>query len=242
MMPAIKAVVNGIDISPLVIRFELNASLFDAIDGLTLAFNDGENQVTAGLNQGQTLSLRWGYDTADLDLFEGVITEINLDQDTVILQAADYSIGFNSLRISKTFVDETATNILKSILTLPGLILRIEESDLVYPLFPILNESAAAVLQKITKEVSAHSGFPQVFHTRLRNFTWQTLNSGSPPVYEFQTGKNIIRWIEGKELTTLIVPVFCGDIITIDQTNFLVEAARYCWNPGGRVHLRVQPV
>jgi len=241
MMPVIQVIVNGIDISLLVNRFELNAALIQSIDGVTLTFRDINNQVSPGLVKGQTLSLKWGYDRAELDLFEGLLTGIHPEKEAVTLFAADYSIRFNSLKISKTFVDETATNILTNILTPSGLSLEIEDSDLAYPLFPILNESAAAVLQKITKEVTDHSGFPQVFHTHGKTLSWWSMKTASPPVYEFTTGNNIIRWIEGKEMTTFIVPVFCGDIIAIDRTNFRVEAARYCWNPGGRVHLRVRP-
>ena len=62
------------------------------------------------------------------------------------------------------------------------------------------------------------------------------------PVMSFTTGENIIEWVEGKSLTTLIVPVFSGDIVTINESDFLVEAAKYVWDKGGRTTLWVSAI
>ena len=237
--PGIKVIANEKEISPVVIRFELSASLYNGMDSLSLSFRDVENTIAPNLTKGDPIKISWGYDENYEDLFEGVISSINVQKEDVTLKALDYSVVFNSIFISQTFVEETAANILKSVLSESNLTLEIEESDLTYKVFPIFNESAFSVLQKITKDVEKETAVPQVYFMRGDIFNWKSLDITTTPVMSFTTGENIIEWVEGKTLTTLIVPVFTGDIVTINESEYLVESAKYIWDKGGRTTLGV---
>ena len=240
--PGIKVIANEKDISPVVIRFELNSGLYDQIDSLSLSFRDMDNTIAPDLTKGDPIKISWGYDENYEDLFEGVISSINVQKEDVTLKALDYSVGFNSIFISQTFMEETASNILKSVLSESNLTLEIEESNLTYKVFPIFNESAASVLQKITKDVEKETAVPQVYFTRGDIFNWKSLDITTIPVMSFTTGENIIEWVEGKTLTSLIVPVFTGDIVTINESEYLVESAKYIWDKGGRTTLGVSAI
>lgn len=237
--PGIKVIANEKEISPVVIRFELSASLYNGMDSLSLSFRDVENTIAPNLTKGDPIKISWGYDENYEDLFEGVISSINVQKEDVTLKALDYSVVFNSISVSQTFVEETASNILKSVLSESNLLLEIEESDLTYKVFPIFNESAFSVLQKITKDVEKETAVPQVYFMRGDIFNWKSLDITTTPVMSFTTGENIIEWVEGKTLTTLIVPVFTGDIVTINESEYLVESAKYIWDKGGRTTLGV---
>jgi len=240
--PGIKVTVNDQNISPVVIRFELNSGLYDQMDSMSLSFRDVDNTIAPKFAKGNAIKISWGYDDVHNELFEGVLSSINTEKKDVTLKALDYSVGFNSISISKTFVDETASNILKTILTESNLTLEIEKSDLTYKVFPIFNESAASILQKITKDVEKHTAVPQVYFARGKTFNWKSLDITITPVMNFTTGDNIVQWIEGKSLTTLIVPVFTGDIVTINENDYLVESAMYRWDSGGRTVLGVSAI
>lgn len=240
--PGIKVKVNNHDISPVVNRFEINSGLYDQIDSLTLSFRDVENIIAPTLLKGNSIKISWGYDEDYHELFEGVLSSINTEKQDVTLKALDYSVGFNSLLISQTFIDETATNILNTVLADSNLTLEIEESDLTYKVFPIFNESVTSILQKITKDVSNHTGIPQIYFTRGKSFIWKALVTTATPVMTFSTGENILKWVEGKKLTTLIVPVFTGEKITINDSDYLVESATYRWDTGGRTVLGVSAI
>ena len=237
--PGIKVIANEKEISPVVIRFELSASLYNGMDSLSLSFRDMDNTIAPDLTKGDPIKISWGYDENYEDLFEGVISSINVQKEDVTLKALDYSVVFNSISVSQTFVEETASNILKSVLSESNLLLEIEESDLTYKVFPIFNESAFSVLQKITKDVEKETAVPQVYFMRGDIFNWKSLDITTTPVMSFTTGENIIEWVEGKTLTTLIVPVFTGDIVTINESEYLVESAKYIWDKGGRTTLGV---
>ena len=237
--PGIKVIANDKEISPVVIRFELSSSLYGEMDSLNLVFRDIENTIAPNLTKGDPIKISWGYDENYEDLFEGVISSINVQKEDVTLKSLDYSVGFNSIFISQTFMEETAANILKSVLSESNLTLEIEESDLTYKVFPIFNESAASILQKITKDVEKETAVPQVYFTRGDIFNWKSLDITTTPVMSFTTGENIIEWVEGKTLTSLIVPVFTGDIVTINESEYLVESAKYIWDKGGRTTLGV---
>jgi len=240
--PGIKVIVNEKEISPVVIRFELSSSLYGEMDSMSLSFRDVDNTIAPDLTRGDPIKISWGYDENYEDLFEGVISSINVQKEDVILKTLDYSVGFNSISVSQTFVEETASNILKSVLSESNLTLEIEESDLAYKVFPIFNESAASILQKITKDVEKETAVPQVYFTRGDTFIWKSLDITTTSVIRFTTGENIVEWVEGKKLTTLIVPVFTGDIITINESDFLVESAKYVWDKGGRTTLGVSAI
>ena len=240
--PGIKVIANDKEISPVVIRFELSSSLYGEMDSLNLVFRDIENTIAPNLTKGDPIKISWGYDENYEDLFEGVISSINVQKEDVTLKSLDYSVGFNSISVSKTFVEETASNILKSVLSESNLLLEIEESDLKYKVFPIFNESATSILQKITKDVEKETAVPQVYFMRGETFNWKSLDVTTTPVMSFTTGENIIEWVEGKSLTTLIVPVFSGDIVTINESEFLVESAKYVWDKGGRTTLWVSAI
>ena len=240
--PGIKVIANEMEISPVVIRFELSASLYNGMDSLSLSFRDMDNTIAPDLTKGDPIKISWGYDENYEDLFEGVISSINVQKEDVTLKALDYSVGFNSIFISQTFMEETAANILKSVLSESNLTLEIEESNLTYKVFPIFNESATSVLQKITKDVEKETAVPQVYFTREDTFNWKSLDITTTPVMRFTTGENIIEWVEGKTLTSLIVPVFSGDIVTINESEYLVESAKYIWDKGGRTTLGVSAI
>ena len=240
--PGIKVIANEKEISPVVVRFELSSSLYGELDSFSLVFRDVDNTIAPNLTKGEPIKISWGYDENYEDLFEGVISSINVQKEDVTLKLLDYSVGFNSISVSQTFMEETASNILKSVLSDSNLTLEIEESDLTYKVFPIFNESAASILQKITKDVEKETAVPQVYFTRGEIFNWKSLDITTTPVMSFTTGENIIEWVEGKSLTTLIVPVFSGDIITINESDFLVESAKYVWDKGGRTTLGVSAV
>ena len=240
--PNIKVIVNEKEISPVVIRFELSSSLYGEMDSFSLVFRDVDNTIAPNLTKGDPIKISWGYDDVYNELFVGVLSAITVEKENVTLKALDYSVGFNSIFISQTFMEETASNILKSVLSESNLSLEIEESDLTYKVFPIFNESATSVLQKITKDVEKETAVPQVYFMRGETFNWKSLDITTTPVMRFTTGENIIEWVEGKSLTTLIVPVFTGDIITINESDFLVESAKYVWDKGGRTTLGVSAV
>lgn len=240
--PGIKVTVNNQTISPSVIRFELNSGLYDQLDSLVLSFRDVESAIAPILTKGNPIKISWGYDDDYHELFEGVSSSINTEKEEVTLKALDYSVGFNSIFISKTFVDETATNILKTILTESNLTLEIEESDLTYKVFPIFNESAYSILQKITGDVEKETAVPQVYFTRGKTFTWKSLDITTTPVMTFTISENIIEWVEGKKLITFIVPVLTGDVVTINGFEYLVESAAYRWDSGGRTVLGVSAI
>ena len=240
--PGIKVIANEMEISPVVIRFELSASLYNGMDSLSLSFRDMDNTIAPDLTKGDPIKISWGYDENYEDLFEGVISSINVQKEDVTLKALDYSVGFNSIFISQTFMEETAANILKSVLSESNLTLEIEESNLTYKVFPIFNESATSILQKITKDVEKETAVPQVYFTRGDIFNWKSLDITTTPVMRFTTGENIIEWVEGKTLTSLIVPVFSGDIVTINESEYLVESAKYIWDKGGRTTLGVSAI
>ena len=240
--PNIKVIANEKDISPVVIRFELSSSLYGGMDSLSLSFRDVDNTIAPDLTKGDPIKISWGYDENYEDLFEGVISSINVQKEDVTLKALDYSVGFNSISVSQTFVEETAANILKTVLSESNLTLEIEESNLTYKVFPIFNESATSILQKITKDVEKETAVPQVYFTRGDIFNWKSLDITTIPVMTFTTGENIIEWVEGKTLTSLIVPVFTGDIITINESEYLVESAKYIWDKGGRTTFGVSAI
>jgi len=240
--PSIKVLANNTDISSLVTNFELSTSLYGEINSFTLSFRDIENRVAPTLSKGNTINIQWGYDDGLNDLFEGVIISVNSEKEDAQIKALDYSIGLNSIFISNTFIEETASNILTTVLGESSLELDIEESDLTYKVFPIFDESVTSILKKITKDVKAHTGIQQIYTTNGNLFTWKALDTTTSPVMAFITGENIISWVEGKSLTTLIVPVLVGDIIDVNDTNYLVESATYKWKDGGRVILGVKAV
>jgi len=246
--PGIKVIVNEKEISPVVIRFELSASLYNGMDSFSLSFRDVDNTIAPTLKEGDPIEVLWGYlpaiysDDDYQELFVGVLSSITVEKENVTLKALDYSVGFNSCLLSQTFVEETASNILKSVLSESNLTLEIEESDLAYKVFPIFNESAFSVLQKITKDVEKKTAIPQVYFMHGDTFNWKSLDITTTPVMNFTTGENIVEWVEGKSLTTLIVPVFSGDIITINESDFLVESAKYVWDKGGRTTLGVSAI
>jgi len=171
-----------------------------------------------------------------------VIISVNSEKEDAQIKALDYSIGLNSIFISNTFIEETASNILTTVLGESSLELDIEESDLTYKVFPIFDESVTSILKKITKDVKAHTGIQQIYTTNGNLFTWKALDTTTSPVMAFITGENIISWVEGKSLTTLIVPVLVGDVIEVNDSNYLVESAMYKWKDGGRVILGVKAV
>lgn len=115
--PGIKVIANDKEISPVVIRFEISSSLYGEMDSLSLVFRDTENTIASKFAKGNAIKISWGYDKDFQDIFEGVIASITEEKQNITLKALDYSVGFNSISISKTFVDETAANILKTILT-----------------------------------------------------------------------------------------------------------------------------
>ena len=246
--PNIKVIANEKDISPVVIRFELSSSLYGGMDSFSLVFRDVDNTIAPDLTKGDPIEVSWGYLPAIYvnddyqELFVGVLSSIRVEKENVTLKALDYSVGFNSIIISQTFVEETASNILKTVLSESNLTLEIEESDLTYKVFPIFNESAASVLQKITKDVEKETAVPQVYFMRGDIFNWKSLDITTTPVMSFTTGENIIEWVEGKTLTTLIVPVFTGDIVTINESEYLVESAKYIWDKGGRTTFGVSAI
>jgi len=240
--PSIKVLANDTDISSLVTNFEFSTSLYGEINSFTLSFRDIENVIAPTLSKGNTINIQWGYDDGLNDLFEGVIISVNSEKEDAQIKALDYSIGLNSIFISNTFIEETASNILTTILGESSLELDIEGSDLTYKVFPIFNESAVSVLKKITKDVKAYTGISQVYTTTHNFFTWKALDTTTTPVMTFTTGENIISWVEGKSLTTLIVTVLVGDVIEVNDSNYLVESAMYKWKDGGRVILGVSTI
>jgi len=240
--PGIKVKVKTQDISPVVIRFELNSGLYDRMDSLTLSLRDVESAIAPALTKGDSIHIQWGYDENYYDLFEGVLSSVNTEIQDVTLKALDYSVALNSIQISQTFVEETATNILNTVLADSNLTLEIEESDLTYKVFPIFNESVISIIQKITKDVFSLTGIPQIYFTRGKSFIWKALNTTATPVMTFSTGENIIELVEGKKLTTLIVPVLTGDVVTINGSEYLVESATYRWDTGGRTVLGVSAI
>ena len=240
--PNIKVIANEKEISPVVIRFELSSSLYGEMDSLNLVFRDIDNTIAPNLTKGCPIKISWGYDDVYNELFEGVLSSINTEKEDVTLKALDYSVGFNSLLISQTFIDETASNILNTVLADSNLTLEIEASDLTYKVFPIFNESAYSVLQKVTKDVANHTGIPQIYFTRGKSFIWKALDTTATPVMTFSTGENILKWVERKKLTTLIVPVYTGDVVTINDSEYLIEFATYRWDTGGRTVLGVSAI
>ena len=240
--PNIKVIVGELDISPVVVRFCFTSGLYDEMDSVSLTFRDIENTIASTLSVGNSIHIQWGYDGEENFLFEGVVTSINKVEENVTLKAMDYSVTLNSILISETYLDESASNILNTVLGNSSLNLEIEESDLIYSVFPIFNESVMQVVQKITKDVSKHSGVPHIFYTRSNLFNWKAMDISISPVMEFTTGENILEWIEGKSLTTLIVSVFCGDIISVNDKSYLVESASYRWDNGGRTMLGVSAI
>ena len=240
--PSIKVLANNTDISSLVTGFEYSSSLYGEVSSIMLSFRDIENLVAPTLSKANTINIQWGYNDDLSDLFEGVIISVNSEKEDVVIKALDYLVGLNSILISQTFIEETASNILTTILGESSLELDIEGSDLTYKVFPIFNESAVSVLKKITKDVNAYTGIPQIYTTTQNLFTWKALDTTTSPVMTFTTGENIISWLEGKSLTTLIVSVLVGDVIKVNDSNYLVETARYKWKDGGRVILGVKAI
>lgn len=144
-----------------------------------------ENKINQSLSKGLSIAIRWGYDENFNELFYGVITSINPQQQDVTVKALDHSVVLNSIMISQTFVEETASNVLSAVLSDSGLTLEIEESDLEYEVFPIFNESATSVVQKISRDESIHTGVPQVSYARGKTFNWKALDTTAIPVFEF---------------------------------------------------------
>lgn len=241
-VPGVYVCVGDKEISPFISRFEMDRSLGGDLDSMELVFTDRYDELAASMLKGDILQVSWGYNQSFELLFEGPVSSIEKSQGTVTLKALDNSIAFNGIIISKTFQDEPASEILKTILSPSGLALEIEDSDLSYSIFPVFNQSASSVLSKISEDASRHAGVDYYQQQKAKTFSWRALDTSKPAVMDFVSGGNIIEWKQGNQLTTLIVPVFCGDIVTVDGLRYLVYSVRYRWGKGGRTSLKVKAV
>lgn len=239
LTPGIKVSIVGKDYSSLVSGFEVESSLGE-IGSCRLEISDPTMSLSEAFMRGDPINISWGYNQEYSSVFDGLITRIAPNQRMLIVAALDGSVVLNGITISKTYREEKPSEILKDILGSSGLELEIEDPDHVYSVFPVLNESVASVLNKISRDIQKYLSESYLYLVKGSKLYWRTWPEADSPVMVFKTGENIIDWKTGQRLTSIIVPVSCGDVVEVNGVNYLAQSITYRWNNGGRTIIKVE--
>jgi len=239
LTPGIKVNIAGKDYLSHVSGFEVESSLGE-IGSCRLDISDPTMTLSNAFNRGESVIISWGYNQEYSSVFDGLITRVTPNNRMIIVTALDQSVRLNGIIISKTYSEESAAEILKDALGSSGLELDIADSDYNYSVFPVMNESAQSLLNKISRDVKTYLNENYLYSVKGSKLIWRTWPESTSPVMDFKTGENIIDWKRGQKLTTLIVPVVCGDVVKVDGENYLAQSLTYRWNNGGRTIMKVE--
>jgi len=197
------------------------------------------------INRGDALQIKWGYAGGDLtEIFRGVVRDTS-ESDPLTVLGINYNTILNQQKLTQTFQNETASGIIKAVLSGTGLELEIEECDLEIERLPFSYGTLRECLDTVTAIVKRESGEEYFDYIREGVFHWGKKNLTQSPGFAFSTGVNIISFEKREEglseLFTLLTPVRHSQIVTIDGENYFVEKVNYLWLRGGRSRLWVHP-
>ena len=241
LSPVIDVTLAGTPVGRVVARFNVASSLPGKADTCVLELADYRRFFTGSVKRGDPLIIKWGYAEEGLtEIFRGVVRSVGMD-DPVIIRGIDYNAILNSNRVQMTFEDETASGIIKAVMSGAGLGLVVEECELVIDRLPLFNRTLREAIDAVTEFVKRESGEQYFDYIREGVFHWGKKDSSGSSVEAFRMGVNIIRQdVSSDELSfleTLVTPVRHSEIIEVERERQFVVKVEYIWEGGGRTKI-----
>ena len=236
--PVVDVTLAGTPVGRIVSGFTVVSSLEEKADTCVMELADYGRFLTESVKRGDQLLIKWGYAGEELfDIFRGVVRSVGVD-DPVIIRGIDYNTILNSKRIQMTFEDETASGILKAVMSDAGLGLDVEECELVIDRLPLFNRTLRESIDAVTEFVKRESGEACFDYIRDGIFHWGKKDYSGEAQQAFRMGVNIIRQEVGSDglrfLETLVSPVKHSEIIEVEGERQFVVKVEYLWQDGGR--------
>jgi hypothetical protein len=241
LSPVIDVTLAGTPVGRVVARFNVASSLPEKADTCVLELADYRRFFTGSVKRGDPLIIKWGYAEEGLtEIFRGVVRSVGMD-DPVIIRGIDYNTILNSNRVQMTFEDETASGIIRAVLSDTGLGLDVEDCQLEIDRLPFFDRTARECIDAVTEIVRQESGEQYYDYIREGLFHWGKKDSSGSSVEAFRMGVNIIRQdvSSGKLsfLETLVTPVRHSEIIEVESERQFVVKIEYIWEGGGRTKI-----
>jgi len=237
--PVLSLKIKGAEYAHLVHEVGVTSDLRGKADNCVVVLSNPGVEIA----RGDSLQIKWGYQGGDLtEIFRGVVRDYS-ESDPLTVLGINYNTILNQQRITQTFQDETASGIIKAVLSGTGLGLEIEECRVEIARLPFPFTTLRECLDTITTIVKRDTNEEYFDYIREGIFHWGRKNLTQSSVFSFLTGVNIISWHKKEdglsELFTLLTPVRHSQIVSIDGENYFVEKAEYLWINGGRTRLGV---
>ena len=241
LSPVIDVTLAGTPVGRVVARFNVASSLPGKADTCVLELADYRRFFTGSVKRGDPLIIKWGYAGEELsEIFRGVVRSIGVN-DPVIIRGIDYNAILNDKRIQMTFEDETASGILKAVMSGSGFRLEVEECELVIDRLPLFNRTLRESIDAVTEFVKWESGEACFDYIRNGIFHWGRKDYSRDVKQAFRMGVNIIR----QEICagglgfmeTLVSSVKHSEIIEVEGERQFVVKVEYLWQEGGRTRV-----
>ena len=239
--PIIEVTLAGLAIGSIVASFEVSSSLIEKADSCILKLADYGRLFTGAVKRGDPLIINWGYSGEPLvEIFRGVVRSIGVD-DPVIVRGIDYNTILSSKRVQMTFEDETASGIIRAVMTGTGLGLDIEDIELEIDRLPFFNLTVRECIDAVTEIVRRETGDQYNDYIRDDVFHWSKKNMSAEARSAFRMGVNIIRQDILSDglgfIETLVSPVRHSEIIEVENELQFVTKVEYRWEGGGRTRI-----
>ena len=239
--PVVDVTLAGTPVVGVVSGFNVTSGLREKADTCVLELADYLRFHTGSVKRGDPLVIKWGYAGEDLtEIFRGVVRSVGVDN-PVIIRGIDYNAILNDMRIQMTFEDETASGIVKAVMSGSGLGLEVEECELVIDRLPLFNRTLRECIDSITQYVQHETGETCFDYIRDGIFYWGRKDYSGEAQQAFKMGVNIIRQdicADGLGfLETLVVPVKHSEIIEVERERQFVVKVEYSWQNGGRTNV-----
>ena len=239
--PVVDVTLAGMSVGRIVSGFTVTSNLEEKADTCVLKLADYSRFLTGSVKRGDPLSIKWGYADEELfEIFRGVVRSVGVD-DPVVIYGIDYNAILNDKRIQMTFEDETASGIVKAVMSGAGLGLEVEECELVIDRLPLFNRTLRESIDAVTEFVKRESGESCFDYIRDGIFYWGRKDYSGDVQQVFRLGVNIIRQEVCADglgfLETLVSPVKHSEIIEVEGERQFVVKVEYLWQDGGRTRV-----
>ena len=239
--PVIDVTLAGTPVGRIVFGFTVTSNLEEKADTCVLKLADYGRFLTGSVKRGDPIVIKLGYAGEELfEIFRGVVRSIGVD-DPVVIRGIDYNAILNNKRIQMTFEDETASGIIKAVMSGSGFRLEVEECELVIDRLPLFNRTLRESIDAVTEFVKRESGEACFDYIRDGIFHWSKKKINGEAQCAFRMGVNIIRQEVCADglgfLETLVCPVKHSEIIEVEGERQFVVKVEYLWQDGGRTRV-----
>ncbi len=241
LSPVIDVTLAGTPVGAIVARFGIASSLLEKADTCVLELADYRRFITGSVKRGDPLIIKWGYAGEELvEIFRGAVRSVGKD-DPVIIRGIDYNAILNNNRVQMTFEDETASGIIRAVMSGTGLGLKVEDCQLEIDRLPFFDRTVRECIDAVSELVWKETGEEFLDYIREGIFHWSKKKKSGGAQCSFRMGVNIIRQDVSSDklsfLETLVTPVRHSEIIEVESARQFVVKVEYMWEGGGRTKI-----